>query len=812
MKELVLLDQIFVLLDIKNVFCINLGNGSKFYEHLYNKITEKNINFITSNFFEGNIEASQVQALFKNKKIRNNLIYCNNFFKDLEFVLEFLIDYNGIIIFENCKIPNIIFEKFELLYCENNFVIFQNKNIKGVKLISDDIKKRTNSIVSKLKYKKNNDKIIIGIGILTFNHEKYILDCLNSVFEQSGMFEFNVVIVDDHSKDNTVKIIKDYLKKEKKNFGNKFKIKLIENKINKGAINSLNIMLNEFKNTDYFTFCEGDDYWNSKNRILKFIDFMKQNDEVSLAFNSLYVLEEETNKISKYIIHQKLKKKYFLTGELISDIYFIGNLGCCFYDSYYLKFFDSKIFDMHLYDFFLNTYYSTFGMIGHLKDYLSTYRIHKGSFWSSLKVNEKANQLLQFINEYNKYFNFIYNYEYDIYQNSLFENLEKKSMKLDLLILDNIFPNELSPFSYEEITNYLLNIESSYALCSYKYTAALNQQSLRDGIEFYKKKHLEISNKLSKYTIKKLEKIKPKLVYLIFKSTVMDYYNVLKNNKYNFVFELYPGGGFVFNDEKCDNELKKIVSLKGFKKVIVTQKPVEDYLIKKKICKKSQIEMIFGVVMNNKNEKNYKKIFYGKDKKNLDIVFMAHKYHQYGKDKGYDLFIEVAKKLCKNYKNINFHVVGNFDEKVIDVSEIGNKITFYGKINKQSFDEFFKDKDIILSPNRPNVLNNGAFDGFPTASCTEAGLREVVMMCSDELSMHETFYKNNEDLIIIKNDENDIIEKIKYLYNNYTELIRIAENGRKRILKLYDFNSQMLPRINLINSILKKERINETKS
>jgi len=298
-----------------------------------------------------------------------------------------------------------------------------------------------------------------------------------------------------------------------------------------------------------------------------------------------------------------------------------------------------------------------------------------------------------------------------------------------------------------------------------------------------------------------------KLMYFIFKSTTMLYYDLLKKKKCDFVFELYPGGGFFFDDETCDNDLRKIMKLKGFKKVIVTQEPVREYLLRKKLCKKEQIEMIFGVVMNEESisKKYVKESFFGKNKNTLDIVFMAHRYNVIGKDKGYDLFVDVAKKLCKKYSNINFHVVGNFDETIIDIESIKDHIKFYGPLEKSKFDSFFSDKDIILSPNRPGILAKGAFDGFPTASCTEAGVRKVVMMCSDELGMCQNYYTDNENIILIKTEVDDIVSKIEKLYRQPKRIKEIAEKGRERIIKLYSYDSQIKPRVDLLKKVINKK-------
>ena len=54
----------------------------------------------------------------------------------------------------------------------------------------------------------------VTVGIPCYNESKNILKCLDSITSQSDIFQdIEVLIVDDGSTDNTVKIIKNYIKK-----------------------------------------------------------------------------------------------------------------------------------------------------------------------------------------------------------------------------------------------------------------------------------------------------------------------------------------------------------------------------------------------------------------------------------------------------------------------------------------------------------------------------------------------------------------------------------------------------------------------
>ena len=222
-------------------------------------------------------------------------------------------------------------------------------------------------------------------------------------------------------------------------------------------------------------------------------------------------------------------------------------------------------------------------------------------------------------------------------------------------------------------------------------------------------------------------------------------------------------------------------------------------MINNKICNKKQIKFIYGVVtpVEMLNETNAEKKYYKKNKQTLDICFVAHKYTEKGTDKGYDLFIEAAKKLNKKYSDIFYHVIGGFNKNDIDVKKLKNNIKFYGVRDSKWLKKFYKDIDIIISPNRPFELGEGTFDGFPTGSCTEAMVNGVLLLCTDELKLNIKF-KNKKELIIIKPDGNDIFNKIEKLYKKPQKIMKIAENGKKKARKIYSKENQIYPRIELI--------------
>ena len=55
-----------------------------------------------------------------------------------------------------------------------------------------------------------NEKPIVSICCITFNHARYIRACLDGFIMQKTNFSFEVLINDDCSTDGTIDILKEY--------------------------------------------------------------------------------------------------------------------------------------------------------------------------------------------------------------------------------------------------------------------------------------------------------------------------------------------------------------------------------------------------------------------------------------------------------------------------------------------------------------------------------------------------------------------------------------------------------------------------
>ncbi|MBR5154789.1 MAG: glycosyltransferase family 2 protein [Alphaproteobacteria bacterium] len=126
---------------------------------------------------------------------------------------------------------------------------------------------------------KNNDKKLpfITVLITSYNYGEYLPETLNSVLSQTYK-NYEIVVIDDGSEDNSVEIIKGYAEKHKN-------IKLFTHKDgkNNGLVASLILGISKSKG-EFVAFLESDDYWH-KDNLLEKIKILEKHPKAKIIGN-----------------------------------------------------------------------------------------------------------------------------------------------------------------------------------------------------------------------------------------------------------------------------------------------------------------------------------------------------------------------------------------------------------------------------------------------------------------------------------------------------------------------------------------------
>jgi glycosyltransferase involved in cell wall biosynthesis len=265
------------------------------------------------------------------------------------------------------------------------------------------------------------ESIKFSVVICTFNGEKYIADQLKSIFDQS-IKPFEIIISDDASTDNTVKIIRELIDNNYRDFT----IKLYTNSINLGFIKNFNLAIS-YTSENYVFLSDQDDIW-SKYKIEEFLKHIKSSPDYLLYFSNAEVIDEDNNTIKKSLLKGHIKR-IFRSKSKLTKLLLKGNLipGCtvCISKSLYTI---SQPFNNIPHDYWLvlNSLFNT-NSIFYIDIKLIKYRLHKGNTIGlpSLSFTDKIKTYLTNISKLKK----IYSYNRDVFL--------KLSHGLDFTKLDN---------------------------------------------------------------------------------------------------------------------------------------------------------------------------------------------------------------------------------------------------------------------------------------------------------------------------------------------------------------------------------------
>ena len=136
---------------------------------------------------------------------------------------------------------------------------------------------------------------LVSIITPVYNSEEYLEETILSVINQTYK-NWELLLIDDYSTDNSYKIIEKYLTDER--------IKYLRNERNSGPAITRNVGLEKSKG-EYIAFLDSDDIW-AKNKLELQIDYMKKN-SIRICHGD-YIFIDKNGKEIKIVFMICLKK------------------------------------------------------------------------------------------------------------------------------------------------------------------------------------------------------------------------------------------------------------------------------------------------------------------------------------------------------------------------------------------------------------------------------------------------------------------------------------------------------------------------
>lgn len=152
------------------------------------------------------------------------------------------------------------------------------------------------------------EKPLVSVITPMYNGEKYLAEMIDSVINQT-YDNWELVIVDDCSTDDSCKIVQEYIKRDNR-------IKLIKQKKNAGPAEARRVSIRNAKGK-YIAFLDCDDIWMPE-KLEKQIGYMESNG-IAVTCTSYQIVSEDCKMVHKeFIVPSKIDYKMLLKQNYFS--------------------------------------------------------------------------------------------------------------------------------------------------------------------------------------------------------------------------------------------------------------------------------------------------------------------------------------------------------------------------------------------------------------------------------------------------------------------------------------------------------------
>ena len=233
---------------------------------------------------------------------------------------------------------------------------------------------------------------MVSVIVLTYNHEKYIRQALDSILMQKVDFKYEILVGDDCSTDGTPEILLEYQNR----YPDIFCIRLRRKNI--GATKNAYELLSMAKG-NYIAACEGDDYWIDSNKLKIQVDFLEKNTTFIGCAHDCLIVDDNGVPYKKQRLSWVTSKKIY-TLKNFKGIVLPGQAATIVRRNLYKNNQDNyEIFykaHKHIGDRTTILIYASQGDFFHFKDKMSAYRRGTSNIGLTETIyNKKRNWILE---------------------------------------------------------------------------------------------------------------------------------------------------------------------------------------------------------------------------------------------------------------------------------------------------------------------------------------------------------------------------------------------------------------------------------
>jgi glycosyltransferase involved in cell wall biosynthesis len=226
----------------------------------------------------------------------------------------------------------------------------------------------------------------VSVLLVTYNHERYIAQCVESVLAQELDGGWELVIGEDASTDGTRRTLEQYARRDP------LRIRLFSREKNLGLHANLRAAWRECRGT-YIAMLEGDDYWTDPRKLAKQAAALDSHPDWSMCFHRAQV----TNEDGRPPILEPCEDDFPVEsglGDLLRRN-FISNVSTMYRRGVVPEIPDSlqRVVQQ---DAPLHVLHALRGPIGYLPEIMGVWRHHSASMWSSKSESVRWQRIFEF--------------------------------------------------------------------------------------------------------------------------------------------------------------------------------------------------------------------------------------------------------------------------------------------------------------------------------------------------------------------------------------------------------------------------------
>jgi glycosyltransferase involved in cell wall biosynthesis len=237
----------------------------------------------------------------------------------------------------------------------------------------------------------------VSVLLTAYNHEGFIAQAIDSVLMQEADFDYEVVIGEDCSTDDTRDIVIDLGRRHPD------KIRLMLTEKNSGECFNVAQSLRACRG-QYVAMLDGDDYWTSAHKLQRQVDYLDGHPGFSICCHNAAAFYEDGGG-EAYDFNPPGQKEVSTLDDLWAGN-FIATCSVMFRRDL-VSHIPGWFYSLRWADWPLYILCARHGSIGYINEIMAAYRIHKGGAWSGLGEIAQLEQVIEFYEKMNENLDFV---------------------------------------------------------------------------------------------------------------------------------------------------------------------------------------------------------------------------------------------------------------------------------------------------------------------------------------------------------------------------------------------------------------------